>query len=1281
MIKKLLLFSFCVLINVAAKAQEIQLVKDINTTPGSIGFNIENRVVANGKLFFLSYQQGYDNQLFVTDGTKAGTVRLTDISNGEDEPRGLVSANGYAFYKTWYNNSWWLFRSDGTKEGTIPFHRLSLSFYDESAILEINGTIYFSGSQDYQRNQLWKTDGTIAGTALLKDLGARENGSRIQDFYNFKGKLYFLYRSGINEGDVANIWSSDGTAAGTKAGASFIGDSFQPTAAGKDMYFASFDVLYKTNGTSITTLTSGLTNMGNPFAIGTNVYFAANDGFYGLELWKTDGSVDGTVLVKDINPGDTRSGSRPDHLTNLNGTLFFSASTGIYNEIWKSDGTAAGTVQVTNLNATSYVYEIESIIVAGDNLVFEGGYSDGKLWKTNGTATGTVVLADFPGGNPVLLGSHVLFTGSPATGGGLFRTDLTTAAPQRITDITTSESLPYNFTDANGTLYFTANPSYGSYGLWKSDGSREGTVEVQKMSDISIQIAATDGFVYYTESNDRNVDRIWRTSGTTGDAVLVADLSDPKFGVKQIYSLTAVGNTLYFILFYYSGRMELWKSEGTPVVTSFIRAFNSVSGQSFKPIAFKGQLYFGMNDQSNGNKIWKSNGTGTGTQIAPEFVSAGAPLGSLLKVSDDNLYGLFSSSTGTKLIKTDGTTAGTGTVASLPFSPASLFEAGGLFYITSITTEDGKKSLWRTDGTVNGTFQLAVLDIDLNPDPDLGSSLAPFRLQTNVNGKLFFIHTDPALGDQVWVSDGTVAGTHRLTQAPQKDVRYFTQHTESLDGVFYFDYYEPATGREIWRSDGTSEGTRILEDLTPDGNTGVIAMKTINKTLLISANTGQYGYELYKISPVPAGPVSLRINSGGAAFTASGSRAFSADQYFTGTTQVSNAIAGDITATADDQLYKEQRFGSSFSYNVPVTNGTYNVVLHFAEIYWGIPSRSGTTGTARRQFHVNIEGARKLTNYDIFVNAGGAMRAGTETFPVTVTDGILNIDFLKGAADNPIIAAIEVVPTQVTLGPLADAYIRNTPHEATNYGTAGTLEVKTGSLPSYQRGTYLKFPLAGVSQVNSAKLRLYGYNAQSNATIGISAFGVSNDDWTETGINWSNAPVSSAPALGSVNVNGTARYYEIDVTAFVKSQLAGDKTVSLFVTNPANQNVQLNFNSRENATNKPQLVITSLAPPAARSGVEEEIVSSETEPEVSGIYPNPAGRRFTIQISKAHQGKVDFQLIGLSGNTYQISPVQPAAPASKVDMDISSIPLPKGIYILKIQSNAFKERVKLLLTE
>jgi ELWxxDGT repeat protein len=84
--------------------------------------------------------------------------------------------------------------------------------------------------------------------------------------------------------------------------------------------------------------------------IGAVLFFTAFDGTNGRELWVSDGTDPGTVLVEDIRPG--AFGSDPRHLTPLGDIVLFTADDGVSGaELWKSDGTAAGTAMVKDIVA------------------------------------------------------------------------------------------------------------------------------------------------------------------------------------------------------------------------------------------------------------------------------------------------------------------------------------------------------------------------------------------------------------------------------------------------------------------------------------------------------------------------------------------------------------------------------------------------------------------------------------------------------------------------------------------------------------------------------------------------------------------------------------------------------------------------------------------------------------------------------------------------------------------------------------------------------------------
>ena len=143
---------------------------------------------------------------------------------------------------------------------------------------------------------------------------------------------------------------------------------------------------------------AGLNSLAN---IGGTLFFTSDDGGPGFgEIWKSDGTEAGTVLLKDVLASAT-FGRTPSYFTNVGGKLFLSTQNTGTGEIWKSDGTTSGTVLVKQFPAAgSSDVTPQNLVAAGSKLVFDvlDATGDPKLWSSDGTTTGTVLLA--PGTAP-----------------------------------------------------------------------------------------------------------------------------------------------------------------------------------------------------------------------------------------------------------------------------------------------------------------------------------------------------------------------------------------------------------------------------------------------------------------------------------------------------------------------------------------------------------------------------------------------------------------------------------------------------------------------------------------------------------------------------------------------------------------------------------------------------------------------------------------------------------------------------------------------------------------
>lgn len=163
--------------------------------------------------------------------------------------------------------------------------------------------------------------------------------------------------------------------------------------------------------------------------------------------------------------------------------------------------------------------------------------------------------------------------------------------------------------------------------------------------------------------------------------------------------------------------------------------------------------------------------------------------------------------------------------------------------------------------------------------------------------------------------------------------------------------------------------------------------------------------------PEPVDPLAapVRINAGGKEFSGSDGTTFIADQFSTGTSKAWETPLG-ISDTDWDALYQSERYGQQFAYEIPMQEGTYDVVLHMAEIYWEAANK--------RVFSVNVEGGNaELADHDIYASAGFQTAQQYWIEAVDVTDGVLNIAF-QATVDMAKISAIEVLDHQPNTPPV-----------------------------------------------------------------------------------------------------------------------------------------------------------------------------------------------------------------------------------------------------------------------
>jgi ELWxxDGT repeat protein len=202
--------------------------------------------------------------------------------------------------------------------------------------------VYFTAYTDATGAELWKSDGTAAGTVMVRDINPGADNSYPANMVNWNGILFFT--ASHNSAGASGLWKSDGTTSGTELVKELSADG-------------------------------SVAAPGQLLVAGSQLFIVASTAATGAELWKSDGTTDGTILVKDINPGMNNAINSSWRLMNTGNQIVFIADDGVHGEeMWRSDGSPAGTKLVQDVEPNGSAY-YEDYLQVGSSLLASVGAS------------------------------------------------------------------------------------------------------------------------------------------------------------------------------------------------------------------------------------------------------------------------------------------------------------------------------------------------------------------------------------------------------------------------------------------------------------------------------------------------------------------------------------------------------------------------------------------------------------------------------------------------------------------------------------------------------------------------------------------------------------------------------------------------------------------------------------------------------------------------------------------------------------------------------------------
>lgn len=766
----------------------------------------------------------------------------------------------------------------------------NLSGYDQKAFAVLNGISYFGADDGINGDELWRSDGTSAGTYMVKDIIPGGSGSFVSDITAIDGLLYFSANTYDNGREP---WISDGTAAGTK-------------------------LLFDINNGPASSYPSQFVKVNN------TVIFTTENDFTQGQIWKTNGTSGGTTLVYGFNGPDPYSGYVTEAIED-NGLYFFSAFTIDYGrELWRSDGTAAGTYMVKDIGPGVDDYFGPLQLTKYDNKLYYSG-DDGtgrRLWLSDGTAAGTYpvqnndvfIQNDYLNYNNnapfAVLGNVLYLSGfTYAAGSGLYKYDVAAnAGIELVKDLLPGTDVcfvsPPDLRVVGNSLYFKVVNSIYNYHdeLWTSQGQSTNTQLVKEYSpgEITTNYYNISGTLYFVEEDPASGPELWTSNGTLPGTFLIKDIYPGQQGSFPFF-LTPFNGKIMFSAISQSTGAELWLSDATSGGTVMVKDINKATtlgsspGSMYKGTAALGKkIVFNAFELRHGNELFISDGSTQGTRLINDILPGpdGSNPGNFLAKKEAVYFQAFGT-TGNPIYKTDGTSAGLKKMIDLNInayiSNYAVADNGLIFYVL-FSYNTFNYELWRSDGTPEGNYRLSANAYYNNGLITVGNDA-------------FFVGGDEAHGYELWKSDGRLPGTKMfadINKGPNGSYPYslfafknnvyfgaidnpdyimsFWRTNEksavklkevfpdfSFDGDYYnnsiycisgnelyFAAYDQNYDNELYKTRGERGNTILVKDINPYYSSSPNNLTNVGGTIFFTADDGVYGSELWSTTGTPA---------------------------------------------------------------------------------------------------------------------------------------------------------------------------------------------------------------------------------------------------------------------------------------------------------------------------------------------------------------------------------------------------------------------------------------------